>query len=575
MKELLRYLKDYKKESVLGPLFKLLEASFELFIPLVIANIVDIGIRDRDLPYVWHMGILLVALAMIGLVCSITAQYFAAKAAVGFATELRHDLFAHIQSLSYSELDTIGTSTLITRMTSDVNQVQSGINLVLRLFLRSPFIVFGAMVMAFTIDVKAALIFAVTIPLLSVVVFGVMLVSIPLYRRVQGCLDRVMGITRENLTGIRVIRAFNQQEHEKQSFEEANGQLVREQIFVGKISAMMNPVTYVIINGAIVVLIWTGALQVEAGILTQGAVIALVNYMSQILVELIKLANLIISITKSLACARRIQAVFETRPGMRETAEGPVTEQEDAGEVVFEHVSFTYENAKEPSLTDIHFSVKRGQTIGIIGGTGSGKSSLVNLIPRFYDVTSGRLLIRGRDAKEYPYAQLRSKIGIVPQKAVLFKGTIADNLRWGKEDATEEEMRKALAAAQALDFVEEKEEGLNTAVLQGGKNFSGGQKQRLTIARALVKDPEILILDDSASALDYATDASLRKAIRSLNPEMTVFIVSQRAASVWNADQIVVLDDGEIAGLGTHQELLETCQVYQEIYYSQFQKEGA
>lgn len=575
MKELLRYLKDYKKESVLGPLFKLLEASFELFIPLVIANIVDIGIRDRDLPYVWHMGILLVALAMIGLVCSITAQYFAAKAAVGFATELRHDLFAHIQSLSYSELDTIGTSTLITRMTSDVNQVQSGINLVLRLFLRSPFIVFGAMVMAFTIDVKAALIFAVTIPLLSVVVFGVMLVNIPLYRRVQGCLDRVMGITRENLTGIRVIRAFNQQEHEKQSFEEANGQLVREQIFVGKISAMMNPVTYVIINGAIVVLIWTGALQVEAGILTQGAVIALVNYMSQILVELIKLANLIISITKSLACARRIQAVFETRPGMRETAKGPVTEQEDAGEVVFEHVSFTYKNAKEPSLTDIHFSVKKGQTIGIIGGTGSGKSSLVNLIPRFYDVTSGRLLIRGRDAKEYPFAQLRSKIGIVPQKAVLFKGTIADNLRWGKEYATEEEMRKALAAAQALDFVEEKEEGLNTAVLQGGKNFSGGQKQRLTIARALVKDPEILILDDSASALDYATDASLRKAIRSLNPEMTVFIVSQRAASVWNADQIVVLDDGEIAGLGTHQELLETCQVYQEIYYSQFQKEGA
>lgn len=575
MRKLLHYLNNYKKESVLGPLFKMLEASFELFIPLVIANLVDIGIKNQDFPYVWKMGAMLICLALIGLVCSITAQYFAAKAAVGFATELRHDLFSHIQKLSYSEVDTIGTSALITRMTSDVNQVQSGINLVLRLFLRSPFIVFGAMIMAFTVDVRAALIFVVTIPLLSVVVFGVMFISIPLYKKVQGALDRVMRITRENLMGIRVIRAFNQQENEKKNFEEANEVLVKEQIFVGKISALLNPVTYVIINGATVWLIWKGAIQVEMGILTQGAVIALVNYMSQILVELIKLANLIISITKALASARRIESVFEVEPGFTEENKEPVEEVKGTDEVVFDHVSFAYKNAKEESLTDIHFSVKKGQTIGIIGGTGSGKTSLINLIPRFYEITSGKLWICGRQAKEYSFGQLRDKVGIVPQKAVLFKGTIAENLRWGRKDATEEEMRAALSAAQALDFVEEKEEGLNTQVLQGGKNFSGGQKQRLTIARALIKNPEILILDDSASALDYATDASLRKAIRGLNPEMTVFIVSQRAASVWNADQIVVLDDGEMAGLGTHEELLENCEIYQEIYYSQFKKEEA
>lgn len=573
MKKLLRYLNNYKKESVLGPLFKLLEASFELFVPLVIANIVDVGIKNQDMPYIWKMGLILVALGIIGLVCSITAQYFAAKAAVGFATELRHDLFSHIQKLSYGELDTVGTSTLITRMTSDVNQVQAGVNLVLRLFLRSPFIVFGAMVMAFTIDVKAALIFVVTIPLLSLVVFGVMLASIPLYRKVQGCLDRVMRLTRENLAGVRVVRAFNRQEDERKSFEQANDLLVKEQIFVGKISALMNPVTYVIINGAIVALIWTGAWQVEGGILTQGAVIALVNYMSQILVELIKLANLIISVTKSLACANRIESVFEIEPGLKERTKDRLDEKSSEWAVVFDHVSFTYPNAKEESLTDINLRVKRGQTIGIIGGTGSGKTSLVHLIPRFYDITSGSLSIDGREASEYSFEQLRDKVGIVPQKAVLFKGTIADNLRWGKADATEEEMREALRAAQALDFVEEMKDGLDTRVLQGGKNFSGGQKQRLTIARALVKKPEILILDDSASALDYATDASLRKAIRELAQDMTVFIVSQRAASIWNADQILVLDDGEAKGLGTHEELLRSCQVYQEIYYSQFKKE--
>lgn len=471
MRKLLHYLNNYKKESVLGPLFKMLEASFELFIPLVIANLVDIGIKNQDFPYVWKMGAMLICLALIGLVCSITAQYFAAKAAVGFATELRHDLFSHIQKLSYSEVDTIGTSALITRMTSDVNQVQSGINLVLRLFLRSPFIVFGAMIMAFTVDVRAALIFVVTIPLLSVVVFGVMFISIPLYKKVQGALDRVMRITRENLMGIRVIRAFNQQENEKKNFEEANEVLVKEQIFVGKISALLNPVTYVIINGATVWLIWKGAIQVEMGILTQGAVIALVNYMSQILVELIKLANLIISITKALASARRIESVFEVEPGFTEENKEPVEEVKGTDEVVFDHVSFAYKNAKEESLTDIHFSVKKGQTIGIIGGTGSGKTSLINLIPRFYEITSGKLWICGRQAKEYSFGQLRDKVGIVPQKAVLFKGTIAENLRWGRKDATEEEMRAALSAAQALDFVEEKEEGLNTQVLQGGKNF--------------------------------------------------------------------------------------------------------
>lgn len=570
MKKILNYMKEYKKESILGPLFKLLEATFELFIPLVVARMIDVGIKNGDTGYIIRMCLLMIALGLIGLICSITAQYFAAKAAVGSATKLRHDLFHHIQNLSYTEMDTIGTSTMITRMTSDVNQVQNGINLVLRLFLRSPFIVLGAMFMAFTIDVKAALIFVVTIPLLSVVVFGIMLISIPLYRKVQERLDKVMQITRENLTGVRVIRAFNQEKKERKSFKEANELLVKEQIFVGRISAAMNPLTYVIINGAMIALIWTGAWQVEVGALTQGNVISLLNYMSQILVELVKLASLIITVTKSVACAKRIETVLDTQSSMTESTNEPIPEGNTENMVVFDHVSFAYKNAGENSLSDINLTVKCGQTIGIIGGTGSGKSSLVNLIPRFYDITEGSLKIAGRDIKDYSFEQLRDKIGVVPQKAVLFKGTIAENLRWGKPDATEEEMKEALESAQAWEFVEEKPDKLETMVLQGGKNLSGGQKQRLTIARALIKKPEILIMDDSASALDYATDARLRKAIRALDPEMTVFIVSQRAASIWNADQIVVLDDGEVVGLGTHKELLETCEVYQEIYYSQF-----
>lgn len=572
MGKLLHYLKAYTKESILGPLFKLLEASFELLIPIVMAHIIDEGINNRDMPYILQMGAIIVALGVIGLVCSITAQYFAAKAAVGFATALRYDLFRHIQSLSYSAMDTIGTSTLITRMTSDVNQVQSGLNLVLRLFLRSPFIVFGSMIMAFTIDVKAALVFVVTIPLLSIVVFGVMIISMPLYRNVQNRLDKVLLHTRENLAGARVIRAFNKEEQEKKDFEQANDSLVKGQIFVGKISALMNPLTYVIVNGALAVLIWTGAWQVEGGVITQGQVVALVSYMSQILVELVKLANLIINITKSLACANRIQSVFETEPGM---VPGPGVSVSVSGDdmVVFENVSFTYANASEESLSNLSFKVKKGQTVGIIGGTGSGKTSLVNLIPRFYDATRGKIYIDGQEIDQYTYEQLRDQIGVVPQKAVLFKGTIADNLRWGSPDATKEQLEDALRAAQALDFVQDKEKGLDSMILQGGSNLSGGQRQRLTIARALVRRPNILILDDSASALDYATDARLRKAIKNLDKDMTVFIVSQRAASIWHADQIIVLDDGEMAGIGTHDELLKNCSVYQEIYYSQFPKD--
>lgn len=582
MGKLLKYLSAYKKESILGPLFKLLEASFELLIPIVMARIIDVGIRDKDMGYVLKMGGVIIALGVIGLVCSITAQYFAAKAAVGFATALRKDLFGHIQTLSYSEMDVLGTSTLITRMTSDINQVQNGVNLVLRLFLRSPFIVFGAMVMAFTINVPAAFVFVVTIPLLSVVVFGVMIVSIPLYRKVQNRLDQVLLTTRENLSGVRVIRAFNKEETEKQRFENANEELVKGQVFVGKISALMNPLTYAIINGAMIVLIWTGAWQVEGGMITQGAVVALVNYMSQILVELVKLANLIINITKSLACARRIQSVFETETSIADPGKASFDKNEEMNQyssdpecpkVVFENVSFAYANASEESLSHVNFTVKAGQTIGIIGGTGSGKTSLVHLIPRFYDATKGRVIVDGRDVRAYSFDELRGKIGIVPQKAVLFKGTIEDNLRWGNPDATAEDMEEALNAAQAMAFVREKAGGLKAFILQGGRNLSGGQRQRLTIARALVKKPEILILDDSASALDYATDARLRSAIRGLDEKMTVFIVSQRAASIWHADQIIVLDDGEIAGMGTHSELLEKCGVYQEIYYSQFPKD--
>lgn len=573
MWKLLVYLKDYKKESVLGPLFKLLEASFELLVPLVMASIIDRGIENRDTKYVFLMGGVLLLLAAVGLASSLTAQYFAAKAAVGFSTKMKSALFRHIGTLSYAEIDRLGSTSLITRMTSDANQVQSGVNLVLRLFLRSPFIVLGAMVMAFTIDVKAALIFVVAIPLLSVVVFGVMFASIPLYRNVQAGLDRVLGITRENLTGTRVIRAFGKEEEETEKFEEANVSLNRVQMFVGRISALMNPLTYVIINGATVVLIWTGALRVDAGILTQGEVVALVNYMSQILVELVKLANLIITVTKAVACGNRIQDVFEVQTSLSDDAPADAAWDGTQG-VVFDHVGFAYQGSSEEALTDITFTAKKGEVVGIIGGTGSGKTSLVNLIPRFYDITSGTLLAGGREVRQYPLSRLRDRIGVVPQKAVLFYGTVRSNMQWGKPDATDEEIWEALETAQAADFVKEKEGGLDALVEQGGKNFSGGQRQRLTIARALVKKPDLLILDDSASALDYATDAALRKGIREKLKGMTVFIVSQRTASLLHADQIVVLDDGAVAGLGTHEELLAGCEVYQEIYESQFGKGG-
>lgn len=577
MKKLLVYLKDYKKESILGPLFKLLEASFELIVPLVMATIIDAGVKNADKAYIMKMCLVLVLLAVIGLTCSITAQYFAAKAAVGFSTKLRHALFEHIESLSFAEMDEVGTSTLMTRMTSDVNQVQNGVNLFLRLLLRSPFIVFGAMIMAFTVDVKAALVFVVAIPLLSIVVFGIMLVSIPLFKKVQGALDGVLGITRENLTGSRVIRAFNKEETEIGKFNEKNDALTKIQLYVGRISALMNPVTFVIVNMATLVLIWKGAIRVDNGFITQGEVVALVNYMSQILVELVKLANLIININKSIACGNRIQTILELQPSV--TDEKAISAQNNSSmdssyAVEFDHVGLAYGKVQEEALTDIHFSVKKGQTIGIIGGTGSGKSSVVNLIPRFYNVTSGSVKVNGKDVREYTLSDLRSKVGTVLQKAVLFKGTIRENLQWGNPDATEEEMQQALAVAQAKEFVDTKEGGLDYEIEQGGKNLSGGQRQRLTIARAVVKKPEILILDDSASALDFATDAKLRMAIREMEGEMTVFIVSQRAASLQYADQIIVLDDGHIAGMGTHQELLQNCEVYQEIYYSQFKREA-
>lgn len=569
MKKLLVYLKGYEKETVLAPLFKMLEALFELFVPLVMAAVIDVGIGGHDRGYVIRMCLVLIALGVIGLACSITAQYFAAKAATEFSTVLRRELFAHIQSLSYTEMDNLGTSTLITRMTSDINQVQSGVNLVLRLFLRSPFIVFGAMVMAFTVDVKAAMIFVVAIPMLSVVVFGIMIWTMPLYRRVQGALDKVLGLTRENLTGVRVIRAFCLEEQEQTHFREKNERLTDMQKFVGKISGLMNPLTYIIVNGAVVVLLHTGAIRVDQGIITTGAVVALVNYMNQILVELVKLANLIINITKSVACGNRIQSVLEIPSSMKN---GSDTNLARADEVVFDHVGLTYAQAGTESLTDIDFSAKAGQTIGIIGGTGSGKSSLVNLIPRFYDATAGAVKINGKNVKDFDLETLRKMVGIVPQKAVLFKGTIEDNLRWGKKDATEEELWEALETAQAAEFVRERADGLQAKIDQGGKNLSGGQRQRLTIARALVGHPGILILDDSASALDFATDAALRKALREMKGNPIVFIVSQRTSSIRHADQIIVLDDGMVAGIGTHQELLENCPVYQEIHYSQFDR---
>ena len=575
MKKLLIYLKAYRKEACLAPIFKMLEAVFELFVPLVIKGIIDYGIAAEDRAYCLRMGLLLLLLAVIGLAMATTAQWFSARAAAGFAAKIKQVLMEHIQKLSYTELDTIGTSTLITRMTSDVNQVQTGTNLVLRLFMRSPFIVFGSMIMAFTIDFKAAMIFVITIPLLSVDVFGIMLSSIPLYKKVQSQLDRVLGITRENLTGVRVIRAFNKEEEEISHFKTENEQFTRLQTFVGKISALMNPLTFVIVNSAILVLVWTGAWRVEGGILTQGAVVALVNYMSQILVELIKLADLIINITKAVACGNRIQKVLEVEPSMENGSKECIEEKRTpANAVDFNHVSLTYSGAGAPSLTDIDLHVKTGQTIGIIGGTGSGKTSVVNLIPRFYDATQGNVLVFGKPVKEQDMESLRSQIAVVPQKAVLFAGTIRENMKWGKEDATDEEIMEALTIAQAAEVVQKKEGGLDAFVEQGGKNLSGGQRQRLTIARALVRKPRILILDDSASALDFATDAALRKAIREMKNAPTVFIVSQRTSSIRFADQILVLDDGKSVGVGTHDELLTTCSVYKEIYDSQYKKSG-
>lgn len=569
-----KYLKFYKKECVTAPLFKMLEAIFELFVPLVVAQIIDRGIAQADLGFIAKMCLLLVALAIIGLTCSITAQYFAAKAAVGCSTGMRHSLFKHIESLSFTEMDTIGTSTLITRMTSDINQVQNGVNLVLRLFLRSPFIVFGAMIMAFTIDFKAALVFALAIPILAVIVFGIMLSTRPLYKKVQAALDGILGITRENLVGVRVIRAFNKQQSEIKHFKTANEELNGLQKFVGKISGLMNPMTYIVINGAVIALIWIGAVRVNSGSLTQGQVVALYNYMSQILVELIKLANLIINITKALACAGRIQGIFNIDSSMKDGSSEVKPFTEAIPVVEFKDVALRYKDAGDYSLTHISFKAYKGQTIGIIGGTGSGKSSVVNLIPRFYDATEGAVLLNGTDIKSYSLDSVRKMVGIVMQKAVLFSGTIEENIRWGKKDASYEEIMRALEISQAKEFVEKKAGKLEALVEQGGKNFSGGQRQRLNIARAIVKNPEILILDDSASALDFATDAALRSAIANMENTPTVFIVSQRAASLMYADQIIVMDDGEIAAIGTHEELLEKCAVYEEIYYSQFKKEA-
>ena len=577
MNKMLDYLNGYKRECVLAPLFKMLEATFDLFVPLVMADIVNVGIAAHDFHYILMRCGILLLLAIIGLACSLTAQYFSAKASVGYSTALRHALFAHIQTLSFTEMDTLGTSTLITRMTSDLNQVQSGLNLFLRLFLRSPFVVFGAMIMAFTVNVRAALIFVVAIPLLSVVVFGVMVVTRPLYKTVQTRLDRVLGLTRENLTGARVVRAFDKEQTEVNRFEDANALLTQMQLHVGHISALMNPLTYVIINLAIVALLYVGSVQIHVGGMASGDVIALVNYMNQILVELVKLANLIVQVSKALACAGRVQAVLDTKPGMQFPQEvpGEVPAEKQSDAVRFDHVGLTYAGAGAPSLTDISFTAEKGQTIGVIGGTGSGKSSLVSLIPRFYDATEGSVEIFGHPVQNYPREELRGKVSVVMQKAQLFGGTIRSNLLWGNQNASDADLWAALETAQAAEFVHSKPLGLDEPVEQGGRNLSGGQKQRLTIARALVSKPEILILDDSASALDYATDAALRKALAALPGSMTVFIVSQRAASLQHADQILVLDDGHLVGLGTHAELLASCPVYEEIYASQFKKGDA
>ena len=615
MKELLKYIKDYKKECVLGPLFKLLEACFDLTVPIVMAKIIDEGIAKSDSHFILVYGGVLILLAAVGLLSSITAQYFAAKAAVGFATNLRHGLFKHIESLSFTELDTVGISTLITRMTSDINQMQSGVNMALRLFLRSPFIVFGAAVMAFTVDIKAAIVFAVVIPILAIVVLGIMAVSMPLYRKVQAGLDGILGRTRQNLTGVRVIRAFDKEEAEKEDFNNENQILTNLQLLVGRISALTNPVTYIFLNVALVVLLYVGAIRVDGGVLTQGKVIALVNYMSQILVELIKLANTIVLSTKAVACGKRIQTVFEMKPSItddfvsedeenislkdtdsaksgelksdtnndmkntialgKDLSNNSADKNAKGAEVVFENVDLTYKGAGDKSLENISFTANAGSTIGIIGGTGSGKSSLVNLIPRFYDATAGKVLIDGKNVKDYKVSEVRSIVGIVMQKAVLFKGSIRENMKWGNDKATDDEINFALENAQAAEIVAGKEGGLDYMIEQSGRNLSGGQKQRFTIARALVRRPKVLILDDSASALDFATDAKLRKSLKQLGYEPTTFIVSQRTSSIKHADMILVLDDGKVVGKGTHDELLENCEVYHEIYMSQFKDKKA
>lgn len=573
MKRLLKYLKGYEKETILAPLFKMLEATFELIVPLVVAGIVDVGIKNRDTEYIWRACILMVALGLIGLVCSLTAQYFSARAAMGFSTGLRKDMFSHIGRLSYKELDRLGTPTLITRITSDINQAQAGVNLVLRLFLRSPFIVAGAVVMAFTINVKVAVIFVVAVPLISVVLYAIMKWTVPIYKKVQASLDKISLLTRENHVGVRVVRAFGRQKEERAAFSETNNEYTKTQITAGKISALLNPATCVIMNFAVMGILWLGGKEVNSGKLTQGDVVALVNYMSQILIALVALANLIVAVTKALASAGRINEVFDTLPGLTDEGAKEQAVRAGAPAVEFSDVTFTYEDAKAPSLSHISFQVMPGETVGIIGGTGCGKSTLVNLIGRFYDVQEGEVRVNGNPVKNYPFSQLRRKVGMVPQQAVLFKGTIRENMRWGKEDASEKEIFHALSVAQAEEFVRKKPEGLNTMISQGGTNLSGGQRQRLTIARALVGEPEILILDDSASALDFATDAALRRAIRKETGKMTVFLVSQRASSVRQSDKILVLDDGELAGVGTHQQLFESCQVYREICLSQLSEE--
>lgn len=571
MKDLIKYLRDFIKESILAPLFKMLEASFELFVPLVMAAIIDTGIKNSDKPYIFKMGMVLVGLAIVGFISALTAQYFAAKAAVGFGKELRGDLYRHINTLSYSEIDKIGTSTLITRLTADVNQMQTAVNLFLRLFLRSPFIVIGAVVMAFTVDPKTAIIFAVSIPLLAVVVFGIMFYSVPIYKKVQNRLDSVMRMTRENLSGVRVIRAFNHEQREIEDFDKCSEELKDMQLYGGKISAYLNPITYVIVNLSIVLIIYVGGLRVDTGRLTQGEVISLINYMSQVLVELIKLSNLIINLTKSVACGNRINDIFKIKPSINDGS-GIKTENDTA--VEFDHVSATYAGSKEKSLDSLTLSIPRGSTIGIIGATGSGKTTLINLIPRFYDVSGGSLKVNGTDVRNYNVDELRKLVGVVPQKAALVSGTVRDNMKWGKPDATDEEINAALKTAQALDFVDEKD-GLDSKILQGGKNLSGGQIQRLTIARALVRKPEILILDDSSSALDFATDAALRRAIKADTDNMTVFIVSQRFSTIKNADMIIVLDDGRVCGIGKHDELFESCEEYRDICESQLSSKEA